>query len=548
MTNRLPPAWTKHVKPGSRPAPQGRAGPSQADLTALLKSGVGLQQQKQFLEAERLYQKVLALDPDNAEANHLMGTLALEARDRDLAIEFFEKAVKGKPKDPFFHYNLGNAYLEAGGFEDALKHLRRAVDLKPNLVEALCGLGRAYVRMNQAKTALPFYEKALAMDASHPQVGAGLANALINLGRMDEAITYLDAVISQRSAVASAYGNLVATRKFAGDPPELQAILRELATPGLAPDDSSQLHHAAGKILNDLKCHSEAMEHFQSAKIISGRHFDIVTYRKWIDEIMALFSPATMMEKRDCGDASTLPVFIVGMPRSGTTLTEQIMSSHPQVHGAGELYKLRKVASSVGYNGRVLRPFAESVMAMTAGTSLRLAGDYLGHLRRHSREALRIVDKMPHNFELIGLIALLFPKARIIHCRREPLDNCVSCFTNEFSGAHGYNADLKNLGLYYREYDRLMRHWNKLLQGRIYESHYEDLVAHQERESRKLIACLDLPWDDACLRFHESERTVNTISRWQVRQPIYASSVQRWKNYESKLQPLIAALGDLAGV
>ena len=155
---------------------------------------------------------------------------------------------------------------------------------------------------------------------------------------------------------------------------------------------------------------------------------------------------------------------------------------------------------------------------------------------------------MPHNFETIGLIDLLFPNARIIHCRRDAIDTCISCFMTDFNAGHGYTSDLEKLGLYYREYDRLMRHWSKILPGRIYECRYEDVVANTETESRKLIAHLGLPWDDACLRFHELDRTVNTPSQMQVRQPIYGSSVKRWKNYEASIQPLIAALGDLADV
>ena len=236
------------------------------------------------------------------------------------------------------------------------------------------------------------------------------------------------------------------------------------------------------------------------------------------------------------------------MPRSGTTLTEQICASHPAVHGAGEITKLRRLAKSIGFSHDSLAAFRKSVTAINGEQSRALAADYLSYLRRLSPEAPRIVDKLPHNFEMVGFIALLFPKARIIHCRRDAIDTCLSCFMTSFNDKHGYNADLQKLGLYYREYDRLMRHWNAILPGRIYECRYETLIADQEAESRRLIEYLGLPWDDACLRFYEHDRSVNTPSRWQVRQPIYTSSVKRWKNYEGRIQPLIEALGDLADV
>jgi len=239
-------------------------------------------------------------------------------------------------------------------------------------------------------------------------------------------------------------------------------------------------------------------------------------------------------------------VFVVGMPRSGTTLTEQICSSHPDVHGAGELTKLGRIAAANGLKLGSADAFGQPIRSLTMQQSHALAKDYLANLALYTSTAPRIVDKMPHNFELIGLIAILFPNARIIHCRRDATDNCVSCFISSLQQGHSYSYDLKSLGLYYREYDRLMRHWQAVLPGRIFENRYEDLISDQEGQSRRLIGHLGLTWDDACLRFFEKEGSVRTLSRWQVRQPIYTSSVQRWKNYGDKIQPLIDALGDLA--
>ena len=216
--------------------------------------------------------------------------------------------------------------------------------------------------------------------------------------------------------------------------------------------------------------------------------------------------------------------------------------------GAGELTKLRRVARQAGFGKGSPAELRSTLAAMTPEQLRTLAAEYLRDVLKLAPRASRIVDKMPHNFELIGFIALLFPKARIVHCRRDPIDNCISCFVTSFSDKHGYNTDLTKLGLYYREYDRLMRHWNTVLPGRIHEVRYEAMIADQEAESRRLIEFLGLPWDDACLRFEENDRAVATASRWQVRQPIYTSSVKRWKNYEDKIQPLIDALGDLAEV
>jgi tetratricopeptide (TPR) repeat protein len=543
MSAQFPPAWAKHMKPAAKPAQQ-RAAPE--NIIQVLQQGVALQRNKQFLEAERIYQHVLQRHSDHPEALHLMGTLALEAEDKDVALEYFEKALKGKPRDPYFNYNYGNTLLEVGAFEDALKYLRKAAELKPNLVEAQCALGQAYVKLNRAETALPFYEKAVGLDRTHPQVCLGLANALINLGRMDEALAYLNETIERGVGVGAAYMAMASTRKFIDQTPELDGILAGVANPATTIEERGSFHYAAGKILNDLKRYDEAMDHYEQAKLISSRSFNLQTYRKWVDGMIALFTPMLMLSKRGMGSTSEVPVFIVGMPRSGTTLTEQIASSHPQIHGAGELYKMRQVANRVNFNRLNIQLFTKAITELDNQKIAELADDFLNHLKTHSRTATRIVDKMPHNFELVGLIALIFPNAKIIHCKRDPIDNSVSCFMNAFNESHGYNTDLKNLGLYYREYHRLMEHWKKLLPGQIYENTYENLIADQEGETRRLIAFLDVPWDDACLRYEENERTVNTISRWQVRQPIYKSSIKRWKNYEGKLLPLIEALGDLA--
>jgi tetratricopeptide (TPR) repeat protein len=505
-------------------------------------------EKRQLREADRLCARVLAASPNNPQALFLAGQLALDIENADLAIEYFEKAIEQKPKDPYFHLTLAETRSGVNETELAIKHFRRALTLKPDLVKALCGLGRAYVALGQAELALPFYEKALRIDRDHTGVRIGYADALTSLGRMDEATTYLKETIRRRKDLGPAYNALVATHKFSGEPDELKSIVDELAGPALSRADASQLHYAAGKILNDLGRYPEAIDHFQRAKTVAGDSFDVGAYRSWVDSMIDVFNPDMLKALPPLGDPSDLPVFVVGMPRSGTTLIEQICASHPSVHGAGELYRFARVANSLGLNRTSLEPFRTAIAALDDQKSRSLATEYLSYLRRLSPEAQRIVDKMPHNFETVGLIALLFPNARIIHSRRDAIDNCVSCFTTSFNKHHSYNADLQKLGLYYREYDRLMRHWNSLLPGRIYECRYETLIKNQEAESRRLIDHLGLPWDDACLRFYDQNRSVSTPSRWQVRQPLYKTAVKRWKNYGDKIQPLIEALGDLAEV
>ena len=515
-------------------------------LLALLQRGVDFQRADQFIEAERFYQMVLQRAPDMPEANNLMGTIALEAKDYGAAAEYFEKAVKGNPRDPSIRHNFASALISLHDFHTAITHLRKALDLKPGQVESLALMAMCYNRLSKSAEALPFTQKALRMAPENAEARIAQADALINLGRMPEAELLLNATIAQKLAIPRSYQSLATTRKFSADAPEIEAVRRELLDPIYDENQRAPLHFAAAKMFNDAKLYDDAMEHYLKAKAPTASNFDITTYERYVEHLIALFNPFFFSARRNFGDPSQKPVFILGMPRSGTTLTEQIISSHAQVVGAGELGEMSSIARSIGDNPRLPERFARNVSSMTQADSVAMAQRYLKFIARTSHSAARITDKMPHNFENVGLIALLFPNATIIHCKRDAIDNCVSCYMNAFSEAHSYNTDLAKLGRYYRAYNKLMAHWYKVLPGRIFDNQYETLVANQEDQSRKLIDHCKLPWDDACLNYTENERSVTTISRWQVRQPIYQTSIKRWKPYEKHLGPLITALGDLA--
>ena len=565
MNNRLPPAWAKHIKSGSvsrSAAPASRPGvphapglppatPSKSDSITraddlLLKQAYDHQQAKRPKQAQDLCLQVLARTPNHPRALYIMGTVCL-GYDDEVALQYFARAIAEEPRNAYYHLSLGEAYVKVGEYTPAIGHMRYALELQPDLVVALCALGRTYVESDKPDLALPLYEKALNINPDHPKVRVGLANALSSVGRMDEAAACLNQAIERRIDLPGAYYNLVQTRKFTDEPPELRSIFRELGNWKLEPGGARLLHHAAGKVLNDLKRYEEAFDHFSRAKQASGQTFDIDRYRRWVDAMIEIFTPGLFAAAGSVyGDPSEVPVFVVGMPRSGTTLTEQILASHPDVYGAGELGKLGRVANAIGLKPSSAGKLNGLVDSITPELSKTLAREHLSYLAERSATALRIVDKMPHNFELIGLISLLFPNACIIHCRRDAIDNCVSCFVLPFNDHHSYTTDLRTLGLYYREYERLMRHWNEVLPGRIFENRYETLVDDQEAQSRRLIDYIGLPWDDACLRFFDREGSVVTPSRWQVRQPIYKTSVKRWKNYENEIRPLIEALGDLA--
>jgi tetratricopeptide (TPR) repeat protein len=522
------------------------ASPSRSVLLQRLQMGVDLQREGKFREAEACYQFVLHFEPDLPDALNFMGTLALEAQDEALAADFFTKALKRKPKDPAIHHNLGSALMAMSQMEEALQHFRKALDQKPGQIDTLCLIGACYNRMSRAEEGLPFLEKAKRLNPEHPQVQIVTAEAHINLGRMIEAEEILKKAISRRVALPRAYQNLSSLKKYQSDSTELSAVLDELASTQWTDEERVPLHYAAAKMLNDSKQYDRAMEAFALAKQRQASLYDIDEYNSYVDSLIALFNQLFLQTHKNFGDSSQKPVFILGMPRSGTTLTEQIISSHPQVAGAGELGEMQAIARSLGENRRTPSSYHQSLLSMTQGQVQAAAQRYLKFITKYSRGALRITDKMPHNFEQIGLIALLFPNATIIHCTRDPIDNCLSCYMNAFNDTHAYSANLAKLGAYYAAYRRLMAHWHKVLPGRIFDSPYETLIAEQETQTRKLIAHCQLPWNDACLNYTENQRSVATISRWQVRQPMYTTSIKRWKNYERHIGPLVTALGPLA--
>jgi tetratricopeptide (TPR) repeat protein len=510
-----------------------------------LQRGIDLQRRKRFREAEFCYQTVLRRQPKNAMALNLMGTLAIEAQQNETAIDFMKSAVKLEPGNAIFRNNLGNAYNLTCHIELARKHLKKAIELDGRLVEALCNLGKSYRSQLEGDIAEGFYRRALAVDGQSLTALVGMGELLTDMGRQAEAVECFDRAIAIDNANVEALSGLALARRAVKDDPVLALVRARLELPMTTDGERIYLHHAAGKILNDQHEYRLAIHHFTRAKAISGNDFDIALHTRLYDSFIETFDAGFFEARPKFGNPSERPVFIVGMPRSGTTLTEQICASHHDIYGAGELPTIRSLAGELGFDQLDPAIFAKAMAALTPTKARELGSKYLDHLNKRNGKAARIVDKMPHNFELLAFISLILPNARIVHCRRDPMDNCTSCFMHNFSDAHGYNADLTKLGQYYRQYDRLMRHWAMVVPLAIHDMPYEKTVADFETQARGLIGFLGVEWDDASLRFHETERTVRTPSRWQVRQPIYSSSVERWKLYGDALDPLRAALGPL---
>jgi tetratricopeptide (TPR) repeat protein len=519
---------------------------------ALNNRGNALHALKRFDDALASYDRALALQPDHAEALRNRGATLHALKRFDDALVSYDRALALRPDNAETFCNRGKTLHELRRFDEALASYDRALALRPDYAEALCNRGASLHEREDLHAALAHYRRALSLKPDLADVYNNMGNVLDELGRLQEAQSaYCEALRLDPNGTA-AYVNLAAGKTFKPGDVHLAAMETLAAkTEGLSTTDRMQLDFALGKAYADLKDYARAFKHLaagNAAKRATITYDERATVALF-DRIEAAFTPELIAAKSGGGNPSALPVFVIGMPRSGTTLVEQIIASHPLAYGAGELQSLNDAAFIVrGLDGKAL-PYPEFVAALDAGALRQVGARYVAMLRElvanHGAPgAERITNKMPSNYYFAGLIHLALPNAKIIHTMRDPLDTCMSCFSRLFTAEQKHTYDLGELGRYYRRYERLMAHWRRVLPvERILEVRYEDVVADLEKQARRIIAYCGLPWDDRCLSFHETERPVRTASSAQVRQPIYTSAVGRWRVYEGHIEPLLNGLG-----
>jgi tetratricopeptide (TPR) repeat protein len=500
-------------------------------------------------EAAHCYRRALALDPRLAAAHSNLGRVLREQGELAEAVAACRRAVELEPNLVEGWHNLGLALDEAGQARDAVTAYRRALALSPEMVAARCGLGRVLQRMGEYQEAMACYQEVL-----HSRPGGsrderrdalcGMGLVRYTQGDASGALECYDRALRLDPHHANTYLNRALAKKHRlgeGDAEAIEALLRRES---VSDEDAAKQYFALGKIYDDCGRYDEAFANFKKAHKLKPKktEYSADNLSAFVDRVIEVFSPDLLAEKAALGCRSDLPVFIVGMPRSGTTLVEQILCSHPDVFGAGELLSFAEVRNTLSQRLGGSSPYPECVRRLDAETTRALAQEYLGTLRGYSDAARRITDKMPYNFWHLGLVRILFPNARVVHCRRDPVDTCVSIYTTHFSQDMPYTHELRDLGRHYRDYRRLMAHWRGILGGQMLELGYEDLVADQEGQSQRLIEFLGLQWDARCLEFHRNPRPVLTASNLQVRQPMYGGSVGRWRRYERHLAPLLEAL------
>jgi tetratricopeptide (TPR) repeat protein len=412
---------------------------------------------------------------------------------------------------------------------------RLALKIKPNFAEAHCNLGIALRLQGRTAEAQTSCRRALEINPQSAATFAVLADSSADTGQFAEAEDLFKRAISIEPESPEAWAGIVHLRKMTQSDAAWLGQAQRIAGGPLPARREVPLRYAIGKYFDDVKDFEQAFINFQRANELTKLHrakHDRLQLTQVVDRITQSHNPIWLKETRTHALESARPVFIVGMLRSGTTLAEQILASHPDVFAAGELTYWN--TASAAYRSSALE-------APASGTLLRkLAGDYLRLLEDLSGNAPRVVDKMPTNFAFLGLIHAALPNARIIHMRRNPIDTCLSVYFQHFEAAVSYANDLEDLAHYYTEYLRIMKHWRLVLpQGAILDVPYEGLVNDQEAWSRKLLEFIGLPWNPRCLDFHETQRTVITASKWQVRQKLTGKSVLRWRNYENFLGPLL---------
>ncbi|HLJ63861.1 MAG TPA: tetratricopeptide repeat protein [Stellaceae bacterium] len=505
--------------------------------------GTALRDLKRIAESETTYRQALALNPNDPLT---LNNLALAVKDLDRIDEALEILARSAAINPNNHQTftyLASSLNEQHRTAEARVAIERALTLRPDDPDATNILGNVLFEEGDTDGALASFEKAIAAKPDLSDAYNNMGNALKELGRFEAAKASYVKAIELDPKLTGAYLNLADAKKFTPEDPHLAAMEAMLGEMSAMPDtDQLHIHFALGKAYADLERHEDSFRHMLKGNALKRAKitYDETQNAALLREVKAVFTPELMRQKRGQGDPSPLPLFVLGMPRSGTTLVEQILASHPRIFGAGELRDFHVQV----YSWKSDASFPGLVKGMSASDLRRFGETYLAGVKKLAPEALRITDKMPSNFYYVGLIHLALPHARIIHTRRNPVDTCLSCFSKLFSGEQNHTYDLAELGRYYRFYEALMDHWRRVLPpGVMLEVQYEEVVADLETNAKAIIAHAGLPWDEACLAFHKNERPIRTASATQVRRPIYQSSIGRWRPYKDMLEPLLRELG-----
>lgn len=500
-------------------------------------------------DAVPLLEKVLQIKPDHDSAYCNLGMAHLALGDEEKTINCYVRALQIDPESVAAHAGLIMSALEFHKLEEGERAAHKLLEIAPDEPDSPSMLGSILLAQGKTDDAEVYFKQAIAMDDDYVPAKNGLGHVLMEKGDLKGAeALFQECIEKEKDEDSLSICSLVQVKKMKPDDPEID-ILKQHAKRlegKLVDSKAISLNFALGKMYDDIGEYDKGFPYYIEGCGLKRKSFDYNAADKEhnIDVLKQTFSKDFIEGHRGNGDESKTPIFILGMPRSGTTLTEQIIASHPEVYGAGELRDVMELTETLQPD-RLDLDFGVRVKDITNAQIADFGTRYIEGLKARAPESPYITDKMPGNFHYLGLIHLMLPNAKIIHVNRNPLDNCISCFTRLFAHGQANTYDLEELGHYYKCYKDLMQHWQNVLpEGSFYDLQYERLVDNTEEEAKKLIDYCGLDWNDSCLEFYKNKRKIRTASVTQVRKPIYKSSKQRWKNYEQFLDPLIKGLGE----
>ena len=512
-----------------------------------MRDAMKLQVDGKHNEARQLVKKVLREDPDNINALNLMGGICMAQEAFNDAEAFLRKAVGLAPDFAVAWSVLSMSLKEQAKFDEAVEAMEKALSLEPKNAEWHSTLGNQLLVWGKEERALASYDRALAIQPDNAGALHSKGHALKTMGDLDDAIRAYRASAKVRPDLGEVYWSLANLKTFRFDPDEVEIMQTQLDSGKL--NDHSELHfcYALGKHFEDQEDYPKAFEYYTQGGASKRKsvRFDPVDFDYKTNQIIEVFTPEFFEKRASFGYSDPAPILIVGLPRSGSTLIEQILCSHSQVDGTAELADLMTLGHRTGQNRFDKLKYPESLFDIYADSIEDLGKEYIERTFHHRQGAPYFTDKMPNNFPHIGFLHLILPNAKVIDARRHPLDSCFGTFKQLFAKGQPFSYDLFELGQYYKSYIRLMEHWDQVLPGKVLRVHYEDNVADQENQARRMIEHCGLKWEDQVLRFYETERAVKTASSEQVRQPIYNKSVNSWKRYETELEDLILLLEDV---
>jgi tetratricopeptide (TPR) repeat protein len=494
-------------------------------------------------KAEKIYRDILKNDPDHVEAARLLAGIAVKHERYREAEVFLLRAVKMAPDYLRAWADLANVQRELDKTDDAIASAMRVLELAPDKAESHMLYASVIGQAGRHLDAIEMYRKALIASPDRAGAMCSMAHHLKTIGRQDESIAQYRAAIAAKPDHAEAYWSLANLKTFRFRDVEveaMEALLQDMQLPDLS---RSQVHNALGFEYEARKQYDRAFANFDLCNRIRrlSESYDPVDTESTHDRVIEMFDQE-FLAQAGADPAQPTPILIVGLPRSGSTLIEQILASHSQVDGTHELGDLARAVQTLRRRARKDERFPEFLNRTRAAGWSRIGREYLERTAKYRHGAPFFIDKNPNNFIFAGVLKLAMPNAKVINARRHPLDSCLGAYKQLFASGQPFTYEMTELAEYYLQYQRLMDHWHKVMPGFVLDVHYEDVVTDLEAQVRRILDFCGLPFEEACLNFYETKRAVKTASSEQVRQPIYSSSIDRWRNYEAHLDTLVHIL------